>query len=232
MSIQPIIVVCGPSGAGKSTLIKRLLKERPSAFAFSVSHTTRDPRPGEINGLDYHFVSKDYMRDAIKANQFVEFAEVHKNFYGTSFKAVHDIIHDEIAPKRCILDIDVQGAENVKKSVVNKDTYYLYISPPSIEDLETRLRSRGTETEQSLSTRLANAKHELLFRDIPGFWDTVIINDNLDAAYEQFRAVLISQPCEVHGNDSELVDDTDAGENLAYHTANLCMPKAQSTIHA
>lgn len=190
VAARPVVVICGPSGAGKSTLIKRLLAERPSTFGFSVSHTTRNRRQGEVDGVDYHFISKDQMNEQIKNGKFVEFAEVHLNMYGTSFQAVYDVINSENG-KRCILDIDVQGVDSVKNSVLNKDAFYLFIAPPDLEKMKNRLWARGTETEDSLRTRLENAKHELQYKDRPDFWDAIIINDDVDVAYDEFRSVML-----------------------------------------
>lgn len=185
-----ILVLCGPSGAGKSTLIKRLMKERPSRFGFSVSHTTRNPREGEVDGVDYNFVSTEFMKEAIAEGKFVETAEVHGNYYGTSFDAIRSVIESN-PPRICILDIDVQGVERVKKSEIAKDCYYLFLGPPSLQHLEDRLRSRGTETEEALQRRLHNAGIELKYKDIPNFWDSILINSDLDETYEKFRDIVV-----------------------------------------
>jgi len=190
MHRRSILVLCGPSGAGKSTLIKRLMKERASRFGFSVSHTTRKPREGEIDGVDYHFVSKEYMQDVISQGKFVETAEVHGNYYGTSYEAIRTVINS-IPPKMCILDIDVQGVDNVKKSEIAKDCYFMFLGPPSLQHLEDRLRSRGTETEEAIQRRLHNAAIEMKYKDIPNFWDSIIENDNIDETYEKFRSIVL-----------------------------------------
>ncbi|XP_066950240.1 guanylate kinase isoform X1 [Macrobrachium rosenbergii] len=181
MTPRPL-VLCGPSGAGKSTLLKKLLEEFGPHFGFSVSHTTRSSRPGEENGKDYFFVSRDEMQEAIDNGEFIEHAEYSGNLYGTSKKAVDDVSG---SGRICILDIDMQGVIQVKDSELHP--YYLFIQPPSIEELEQRLRARGTETEESLSKRLETAKKELEYGAVEGNFDKIIINDSIDEAYEELR---------------------------------------------
>eukprot|EP00291_Cryptomonas_curvata_P017685 CAMPEP_0172170112 /NCGR_PEP_ID=MMETSP1050-20130122/11083_1 /TAXON_ID=233186 /ORGANISM="Cryptomonas curvata, Strain CCAP979/52" /LENGTH=190 /DNA_ID=CAMNT_0012841251 /DNA_START=35 /DNA_END=604 /DNA_ORIENTATION=- len=154
------LVIAGPSGVGKGTLIERLKKEFPNAFGFSVSHTTRGPRPGEENGIHYHFSEKAAMEAAIARGEFIEHADVHGNLYGTSKTAVASVAK---AGKICILDIDVQGCRLVRKAGL--PARFVFISPPSFEELERRLRGRGTETEDKIVKRLAGAKAELAARD-------------------------------------------------------------------
>eukprot|EP01112_Ceratiomyxa_fruticulosa_P023497 TRINITY_DN89_c0_g2_i1.p1 TRINITY_DN89_c0_g2~~TRINITY_DN89_c0_g2_i1.p1 ORF type:complete len:195 (+),score=39.26 TRINITY_DN89_c0_g2_i1:72-656(+) len=179
------LVIAGPSGVGKGTLIKRLMDEFPSSFGFSVSHTTRLPRPGEIDGVHYHFTTREVMEKAIANGEFIEFANVVGNFYGTSKKAVEVISQ---AQKMCILDIDVQGCESVKKT--GMPAIFVFITPPSIAELEKRLRGRGTETEESIQKRLNTAARELLYLEKPGFFDHVIVNDVLDDAYSELKKVV------------------------------------------
>ncbi|PRP87718.1 hypothetical protein PROFUN_02418 [Planoprotostelium fungivorum] len=179
---RPVVVV-GPSGVGKGTLINRLMGDYPNNFGFSVSHTTRKPRPGEREGIEYHFTTVDVIQKEIEAGQFVEHANVHGNYYGTSKAAVQRV---KESGKTCILDIDVQGAQQVKQSDLN--ARFLFISPPSYETLEARLRGRGTETEEAITKRLAGAKRELNFLESsPSFFDSVIVNDNLEKAYQDFK---------------------------------------------
>ncbi|XP_057547639.1 guanylate kinase 2-like [Amaranthus tricolor] len=176
------IVISGPSGVGKGTLISMLMKEFPSMFGFSVSHTTRAPRENEINGIHYHFTERSLMEDDIKNGKFLEFASVHGNLYGTSIESV-EVVGD--AGKRCILDIDVQGAKSVRASSL--DAIFIFVCPPSYEDLEKRLRSRGTETEEQIQKRLRNAKGELEQGRTPGLFDHMLVNDNLDACYQTLK---------------------------------------------
>jgi len=181
---RPLVVV-GPSGVGKGTLIAMLQREFPDKFGFSVSHTTRAPRPGEVNGTHYNFVDKATMEQDIADGKFLEHAHVHQNIYGTSFAAVRKVSK---SGKICLLDIDVQGAELVKKSDLK--AAYVFIAPPSMEELERRLRGRGTETEDAVLKRLENARTEMAKKDVDGFFDAVIVNDDVDKAYEALKAVI------------------------------------------
>jgi guanylate kinase len=162
-----------------------LQREFPDKFGFSVSHTTRAPRPGEVNGTHYNFVDKATMERDIADGKFLEHAHVHQNIYGTSFAAVRKVSK---SGKICLLDIDVQGAELVKKSDLK--AAYVFIAPPSMEELERRLRGRGTETEDAVLKRLENARTEMAKKDVDGFFDAVIVNDDVDKAYEALKAVI------------------------------------------
>ncbi|XP_043692241.1 guanylate kinase 2-like [Telopea speciosissima] len=179
------IVISGPSGVGKGTLISKLMKEFPSTFGFSVSHTTRSPREKETNGVHYHFTERSVMERAIKDGKFLESASVHGNLYGTSIEAV-EVVAD--AGKRCILDIDVQGARSVKASSL--EAIFIFVCPPSYEELEKRLRARGTETEEQIQKRLRNAKMELEQGKSSGLFDHMLINDNLETCYETLKKLL------------------------------------------
>ncbi|GAB2267003.1 Guanylate kinase 2 [Dionaea muscipula] len=179
------VVITGPSGVGKGTLISKLMKEFPSTFGFSVSHTTRAPRENEVNGVHYHFTERSLMEKEIQEGKFLEFASVHGNLYGTSVEAV-EVVAD--AGKRCILDIDVQGARSVKASSL--EAIFIFICPPSFEDLEKRLRARGTETEVQIQKRLQNAKVELEQGRSPGLFDRILVNDDLEACYERLKELL------------------------------------------
>lgn len=176
------VVICGPSGVGKGTLIELLQKRFPSPnkFGFSVSHTTRKPRDGEIEGVHYHFTNVEDMRTEIKDGKFIEYAEVHGNYYGTSITSVKSVQCKDLI---CLLDIDVQGAQKVKASTL--DAHYLFIAPPSMEELESRLRGRGTEKEDVIQRRLTNARDELEYGLHPGNFDAVLVNKDLDATLEK-----------------------------------------------
>ncbi|XP_028659723.1 guanylate kinase isoform X2 [Erpetoichthys calabaricus] len=180
------VVLTGPSGAGKSTLLKRLIKEFEGVFGFSVSHTTRNPRPGEENGKDYHFVTRDVMQKGISSGEFIENAEFSGNMYGTSKAAVHDVQAKNLI---CILDIDMQGVKNIKRTDLNP--IYISIQAPSMEILEKRLRDRKTETEESLQKRLSAARIDMEISQEPGLFDAVIINDDLEEAYSKLKSALI-----------------------------------------
>eukprot|EP00543_Licmophora_paradoxa_P014004 CAMPEP_0202457794 /NCGR_PEP_ID=MMETSP1360-20130828/14709_1 /ASSEMBLY_ACC=CAM_ASM_000848 /TAXON_ID=515479 /ORGANISM="Licmophora paradoxa, Strain CCMP2313" /LENGTH=386 /DNA_ID=CAMNT_0049077959 /DNA_START=18 /DNA_END=1178 /DNA_ORIENTATION=+ len=173
------VVFCGPSGVGKGTLINLLLKRFPNEqFGFSVSHTTRNPRQGEVNGVHYNFTSAEQMKKDIAAGKFIEHAEVHGNYYGTSIAAVESV---QSKGKVCVLDIDVQGVKNVKKSQLNP--IYLFIAPPSVESLEVRLRGRGTEKEEDIKKRMANAIKELEYGSEAGNFDRVFVNADLKLCF-------------------------------------------------
>ncbi|KAK7158627.1 hypothetical protein R3I94_005075 [Phoxinus phoxinus] len=182
------VVMSGPSGAGKSTLLKKLLKEFDGVFGFSVSHTTRSPRPGEENGKDYHYVTREVMQAAIANGEFVENAEFSGNMYGTSKAAVQAVQAKNLI---CILDIDMQGVKNIKRTDLNP--IYVSIQAPSMDILEKRLRDRKTESEESLQKRLHAAKVDVEISKEPGLFDAIIINDDLDAAYGKLKDTLLEE---------------------------------------
>ncbi|CAL8309586.1 unnamed protein product [Lota lota] len=179
------VVLSGPSGAGKSTLMKRLLKDYEGVFGFSVSHTTRNPRPGEEEGKDYHYTTREAMQEGIDNGDFIENAEFSGNMYGTSKSAIEDVQAKNLI---CILDVDIQGVRNIKET--DLDPIYISIQPPSMEILEKRLRDRQTESEESLQKRLDAARQDMELSKEPGVFDVVIINDDLDKAYGELTAIL------------------------------------------
>ncbi|KAH7512467.1 hypothetical protein FEM48_Zijuj12G0093800 [Ziziphus jujuba var. spinosa] len=176
------VVISGPSGVGKGTLISMLMKEFPTMFGFSVSHTTRAPRGMENDGVHYHFTERSVMEKEIKDGKFLEFASVHGNLYGTSVEAV-EVVADE--GKRCILDIDVQGARSVRASSI--EAVFIFVSPPSMAELEKRLRARGTETEEQILKRLRNAKAEIEQGLSSGIFDHILLNENLEECYASLK---------------------------------------------
>ncbi|KAH0464379.1 hypothetical protein IEQ34_007165 [Dendrobium chrysotoxum] len=180
------IVISGPSGVGKGTLITKLMTEFPSTFGFSVSHTTRAPRDKEMNGVHYHFTERNKMEKDIQDAKFLEYALVHGNLYGTSIEAV-EAVSD--AGKRCILDIDVQGARSVRVSPL--EAIFIFVCPPSFEELELRLRARGTETEEQIQKRLGNARAELEQAKTPGLFDHMLVNDELESCYQNLKKILV-----------------------------------------
>mmetsp|Transcript_31775 Transcript_31775/g.39199 ORF Transcript_31775/g.39199 Transcript_31775/m.39199 type:complete len:225 (-) Transcript_31775:260-934(-) len=179
------LIVCGPSGVGKGTLMKKLFAEFGVKLGMSVSHTTRAPREGEVNGEHYHFITKHDFEKQIQEGMFIEHAHVHNNIYGTSYQSVKDVVSEG---KVCVLEIDIQGANNVKKS--DLCPRLVYIAPPSVEELEKRLRKRDTEGEDEIQTRMNNANAEIEWLETPGNADVKIINDNVDHAYEQLKNTL------------------------------------------
>ncbi|XP_058035970.1 guanylate kinase [Ahaetulla prasina] len=182
------VVLSGPSGAGKSTLLKKLLRDYDNVFGFSVSHTTRQPRPGEVNGKDYHFVTREEMQKEVEAGEFVEHAEFSGNIYGTSKAAIQAV---QAQNQICILDIDLQGVRNIKKTDLNP--IYISVQVPSIEILEKRLRERQTETEESLQKRLQAAATDMELSKEAGLFDMIIINDDLEEAYTKLKNVLAEE---------------------------------------
>ncbi len=182
-----ILVISAPSGCGKSTLLRRVMAQ-VQALTFSVSHTTRTPRPGEQDGLDYHFVNRDefiQIRDR-KPSGFLEWAEVHGNLYGTSR---HEVDRQLALGQDVVLDIDVQGAAQICQ---NADPVTVFIYPPSMAELEQRLCQRGTETQESLTLRLANAAQEMAGA---ANYTYCIVNDDLDEAVQSLCAVIIAERC-------------------------------------
>merc|ERR1719265_605316 len=183
-----VIVVCGPSGVGKNTLIEAVQLKHPGMFEFCTSHTTRAPRKNEVDGDHYHFVDKK-MFEAIKAaNGFVESAEVHGNFYGTSKSEIEKVLR---TGRNCILDIDTQGADQFFEIAPSfpRPVRFVFVCPPSVEVLEQRLRSRGTETEEVIKKRVKNAAGEIARYSCQTHWRTVVNND-LDQAVQRFEILL------------------------------------------
>lgn len=174
------LVICAPSGTGKTTLVRRLEKEFPR-FAVSVSCTTRPPREGEVDGVDYAFIGRETFTELRDAGYFAEWAEVHGNFYGTPLKATRDLLS---AGRDVLFDIDVQGAAQLRRTL--PDALFVFLLPPSRAELEKRLRSRGTESGETLRRRLENARTELAQANWFNVW---IINDDLERAYGDLAAV-------------------------------------------
>ena len=183
-----VLILSGPSGSGKSTLYKKAL-QATGGFEFSVSCTTRTPREGEQNGVDYHFVSHDRFRELLAADSFAEHAEVHGNYYGTLKSELISRMEKGID---VLLDIDVQGAMQLR-SLCERETLFrdscvfVFVMPPSYEELEKRLRGRGSETEETLSRRLKNARTEMEYWNK---YDYVIMNDDLERAAARFTALI------------------------------------------
>lgn len=181
------LVISGPSGAGKSTVCKRLM-EIEEDLHFSVSCTTRSPRKGEENGVDYHFLSRDEFDEKVSRGEFLEFAEVHGEMYGTLREEVEKYVR---ARRNVLLDIDVQGARQVRSRIINSMlgyyTEYVFVGPPSFEELEKRLRGRGTDSEEVIQRRLKNAVKEL---EAWNEYTYLVINGEVEDAVNQLRAIL------------------------------------------
>jgi len=181
MNKGAILVLSGPSGAGKSTIINTA-SEEIGEYYFSISTTTRVPRVGEENGVDYFFVSKESFEEDIKAGNFLEYAEVHGNYYGTSLKPVREALAEG---KLVIFDIDVQGHRLVRAKM-NDITTSAFITPPTLQALEERLRARCTDDESVIVNRIENAKSEI---QALGEYDFTIINDTVEKAAKEFVIV-------------------------------------------
>ena len=179
-------IVSGPSGVGKSTVLRALFQGRDDLY-FSVSATTRAPREGEVDGKDYHFISADRFRSMIEEDEFLEYAEYVSNFYGTPKKFVDEAMD---AGKDVILDIEIQGAAQVNAK--RPETVRIFIAPPSWEELERRLTARGTDTPEKIQKRLLRAKVEL---DSASGYDYFVINDTVEQAVEELRAILLAEHC-------------------------------------
>lgn len=174
-----LFVISGPSGAGKGTLVKRLLERIPDAWV-SVSATTREPRPGEIDGVHYFFLNDRRFDELIAAHGFLEWADVHGKRYGTLKRTVNAQMH---AGKQVILEIDVQGALQVRKMI--PEAVLVFIEPPSLEELRRRLVGRGTEDAEAIERRMKTAETELAQKMK---YDKQLVNDDLDAATEELVA--------------------------------------------
>lgn len=180
-----LFIISAPSGTGKTTILNRVLSDL-QGVGFSVSHTTREPRPGEVDGKDYFFVNRAVFQTMQEQDDFLEHAEVHGNLYGTS-KAVIDNLLQE--GKDVILDIDVQGARQIRQKGVMQ-AVFIFIAPPSLADLEKRLTSRGTDSEPVITTRLQNARRELADMDM---YDYIIVNDEIENGVEVLRSIIIAE---------------------------------------
>lgn len=180
-----LFIISAPSGTGKTTILNRVLSDL-QGVGFSVSHTTREPRPGEVDGKDYFFVNRAVFQTMQEQDDFLEHAEVHGNLYGTS-KAVIDNLLQE--GKDVILDIDVQGARQIRQKGVMQ-AVFIFIAPPSLADLEKRLTSRGTDSEPVITTRLQNARSELADMDM---YDYIIVNDEIENGVEVLRSIIIAE---------------------------------------
>ncbi len=176
-----LYIVSAPSGTGKTTLC-RIIMDRFSSLSYSVSHTTRLPRDGEVDGTDYYFVSKDEFKTMVNQDWLAEWAEVHGNYYGTSVSYLNECLS---RGEDILLDIDVKGA----KQIVNKypAAVTIFIMPPTMEALKERLENRGTDTAEVIEKRLKNAENEISEKD---FYQFIVVNDDLETAGQELTSIL------------------------------------------
>ncbi len=184
-----LFIVSAPSGAGKTTLCRMAVDYFPD-LRHSISYTTRPLREGEKDGVDYHFLGKEIFQEMIDRGEFIEWAEVHGNRYGTSRSDIKAILRNGLD---IILDIDVQGARQVKKQLsVNSEqsAVFIFILPPSVEACEERIRKRGKDSSEVMASRLKNARAEI--REMV-WYDYLIVNDNLENAFERLKSLIVAE---------------------------------------
>ncbi|MCH5162547.1 MAG: guanylate kinase [Clostridiales bacterium] len=185
-----LVVISGPSGAGKGTIYSRVIER--TGMQRSVSVTTRAPRPGEVDGIDYFFKTEEQYQQMIAADEFLETAAVYNNFYGTPKAPVFDNIDNG---RDVLFEVDVHGARSIKRKY--PEAIAIFVMTPSFEELERRLRGRGTETENSIATRLGSAKNELGKYEL---FDYIVFNDNIDDATERVLEIINAERCRVKNN--------------------------------
>ena len=180
-----LLILSSPSGAGKTTLKSRILNESHPELRFSVSHTTRKPRATEQDGREYHFIDKARFMKMANAGEFAEWAEVHGNLYGTS---LHEIEAAKQSHRGVVFDIDHQGARQIKATM--PDAISVFILPPSMPELERRLRSRASDDEQTVQRRLLAARSEIGHY---AFFDYLVVNDDLEEAHRKLDAIVVAE---------------------------------------
>ncbi|XP_065215652.1 uncharacterized protein LOC135842230 isoform X2 [Planococcus citri] len=178
-----LLVISGPSGSGKSTMLQKLFSEFPDKFGFSVSHQSRAPRAGEVDGVHYHFCTREKIEKMIENEEFLESAAYTNHLCGTSKAAVEKVWSEN---KICVLDIDTEGVRQLK-SKAGLDPLFVFIKPPSLQILEKRLRDRKTDSEENIRRRLKVAESELEYASDESNFNLVIVNDDLEKAYTQLR---------------------------------------------
>jgi guanylate kinase len=189
LHLRPV-VISGPSGCGKSTLLKMLLQRHPTQFGYCVSHTTRQPREGEVRGVSYHFVEPAEFVNMINNQEFVEWTKYSSSYYGTSISSLEQVVEDGKIP---ILDIDLAGVRSIKALNTRIHARFIFVKTKNMEILEQRLRTRGTESEEKIQQRLAIAKEELAYAEEPGAHDFIIVNDDLQEAYNELETYIMDR---------------------------------------
>lgn len=191
-----LIVLSGPSGAGKGTICKELLQR--GSFWVSVSATTRAPRNGEIHGMNYYFINKDDFMQRIQSDDFLEYAQVYGNYYGTPKSKVLEALD---SGKDVVLEIDIQGALKVKDSYPGG--VFIFILPPSMEELKQRIIKRGSETPESLMTRFMSAYQEINYISK---YNYAVVNDNVEDAVKKIEGIITAEKCRVDRMKEEILD--------------------------
>ena len=191
-----LIVVSAPSGCGKGTILSEVLKD--DRFYYSVSATTRSPRLGEVNGVTYHFITKQDFEERIKNNAMLEYAEYCSNYYGTPKKEIDEMREQG---KNVILEIEVQGAMKVRE--ICPDAVFIFVLPPSVAELERRLKKRATETDDVIAQRVSQARSEI---ELARKYDYVVVNAALEDAINDFKAVIKAEELKV-SNAQDLIDE-------------------------
>ena len=179
-------VISGPSGVGKSTVIAQIMG-RVTGLGYSISHTSRRPRGREVNGVHYHFVGRKTFRRMIDLGEFVEWAEVYNDYYGTSFASLNEPMDEGFD---VLMDLDIQGAENIKKHF--KDAVLIFVLPPSLDDLEKRLKGRATDDKCAINERLEEVHAEL---KACVHYDYIVFNRDLETAVKDIEAIILSVRC-------------------------------------
>ena len=191
-----LIVVSAPSGCGKGTILSEVLKD--DSFYYSVSATTRSPRLGEVNGVTYHFITKQDFEERIENNAMLEYAEYCGNYYGTPKKEIDEMREQG---KNVILEIEVQGAMKVRE--ICPDAVFIFVLPPSVAELERRLKKRATETDDVIAQRVSQARSEI---ELARKYDYVVVNAALEDAINDFKTVIKAEELKV-SNAQDLIDE-------------------------
>ncbi|MGM9925321.1 MAG: guanylate kinase [Bacillus sp. (in: firmicutes)] len=182
-----LIVLSGPSGVGKGTVRKELFKQEDLGFQYSISMTTRKPREGEVDGVDYFFKSREEFEELIEQGKLLEYAEFVGNYYGTPVDYVRDTIEEG---KDVFLEIEVQGARQIREKF--PEALFIFLAPPSLSELRSRIVGRGTESEEVIANRLKTAKEEIEMMDL---YDYVVENDTVESACDKIKAIVVAGHC-------------------------------------